>query len=480
MSVFSSLVSFLPPLLLGFLLVCLFWSKEKSVFSDLPTKCALSVGFGFAASSCLVFLWMMIAGRLTRAALLCELLLIAGLCVLLLRRQRPGPPSQASQPNKVNTPALRKPYLLRLVFSLATFVAAIRFCYLTGQYPQGQYDAFSIWNLRARFLYRGAQYWKEFIHATVDSHTDYPLLVPASIARSWEFVGRDTLLIPCVIALLFTFGTIALVATAVSHMRGERQGLLAGLVLLGTPALISHGASQGADVPLGFFFVATAVLLFLHEESPSKHNFLILAGLAAASAAWTKNEGILFVVLLFFLWPAVAMLAEKPKQWRSEFLALVIGAAPVTAILLVYKICLVTRNDLVAGQGIASTIPRLLSVSRYHVVVHWFVSLPFFFGQWNPFIAMPVLLLFYFLLLGGRVPRNELPAISTSVLLVIFMSVGYFFVYILSPLDLTWHLGSSLDRLLLQIWPLVVFTYFVFVQTPEQALLSDRVETMPA
>lgn len=480
MSEVSSILSFLPPLLLGFLLVCLFWGKEESVFSDLPTKCALSVGFGFASSSCLAFLWMMIAGRLTPGALLCELLLIAGLCALLFRRQRPGHTAQTRQPNEAAQSPRRRPYLLRSVFGLTAFVGVIRFCYITGQYPQGQYDAFSIWNLRARFLYRGAQYWKEFVHATVDSHTDYPLLVPASIARSWEFVGRDTLLIPCVIALLFTFGTIGLVMAAVSHLRGERQGLLAGLVLLGTPFLIFQGASQYADVPLGFFFVATAVLLFLHVESPSKNNFLILAGMAAASAAWTKNEGILFVVLLFFLFPAVGMLTEGPKQWRSEFLALLIGAAPVSAVLLIYKLCLVARNELIARQGIASTIPRLLSVSRYHVVIHWFLSLPFFFGQWNPFIAMPLLLMFYFLLIGGRVRRKELPAMSISTLLVILMSVGYFFVYILSPLDLTWHLGSSLDRLLLQIWPLVVFTYFVFVQTPEEALLSDRVETKPA
>lgn len=41
------------------------------------------------------------------------------------------------------------------------------------------------------------------------------------------------------------------------------------------------------------------------------------------------------------------------------------------------------------------------------------------------------------------------------------MAVGYFFVYILAPAELAWHLGSSFDRLLLQLWPIVVFTYFM-------------------
>jgi hypothetical protein len=54
------------------------------------------------------------------------------------------------------------------------------------------------------------------------------------------------------------------------------------------------------------------------------------------------------------------------------------------------------------------------------------------------------------------------------------MAVGCFFVYILSPADLAWHLRSSFDRLLLQLWPLVVFIYFMLVQAPEEAFRERR------
>jgi hypothetical protein len=361
---------------------------------------------------------------------------------------------------------------LRGAFGLALSLAAIRFFYVTRQYPHGQYDAFAIWNLRARFLYRGAQYWKEFTHATADSHIDYPLLLPASVARSWEVIGRETQLIPSAIALLFTFATIALVTASVSHLRGERQGLLAGLVLLGTPFLILHGASQYADVPVGFFFAATGVLLFLHAESPSKNHFLILAGVSAASSAWTKNEGILFLLMLFCLHPIITVLIKRRKQCGAELLALLSGAAPIGVVILIYKFYLAGRNDLVAAQGATSTLAKLLDVSRYHVVLHWFLSSPFSFGRWSILTAMPVLLFFYFLLLGASVKKKELSAASIAVLLPHFMLVAYLIVYVLSPWDLQWHLGSSLDRLLLQLWPLVVFTYFVLIQTPEEALVT--------
>jgi 4-amino-4-deoxy-L-arabinose transferase-like glycosyltransferase len=472
MSAFYSFLSFLPPLLIGFLLASVLWSKEERISSDLPLKCALSVGFGFGTSSCLVFLWMMAVGSLTRGILVCELLLVAGLSLILFRRQRAGVSALADSPNSVAAPSRQRPYVLRSVFCLASLSAIIRFCGLTQQYPHGQYDAFSIWNLRARFLYEGAQYWKEFTHATADSQIDYPLLVPASVARSWELIGEETQLIPSVIALLFTFATISLVTASISHLRGERQGLLAGLVLVGTPFLIFHGASQYADVPLAFFFVATVVLLFLHAESPSEMNFLILAGMAAASSAWTKNEGIAFLILLFFLHPLVTFLTKGKKQCATEILALLIGAVPISAVIFIYKFCLASQNSVVAREGIGSTVPKLLDLSRYHLVIHWFLSSPFYFGGWNPLTAMPVLLIFYFLLLGASVRKEEVSATSIAVLLPLFMSVSYFFVYILSPFNLAWHLGSSLDRLLLQVWPLVIFTYFMVVQTPEQALIT--------
>ena len=79
---------------------------------------------------------------------------------------------------------------------------------------------------------------------------------------------------------------------------------------------------------------------------------------------------------------------------------------------------------------------------------------------------------FYLLLLGVSVKKKDVAATSIAVLLPVFMMVGYLFVYILSPFDLTWHLDSSLNRLLLQVWPLAIFAYFAIVRAPEQAVMT--------
>ena len=59
------------------------------------------------------------------------------------------------------------------------------------------------------------------------------------------------------------------------------------------------------------------------------------------------------------------------------------------------------------------------------------------------------------------------------------MLVGYFFVYVLTPLDLAYHLATSLNRLFLQLWPGVIFLVFMIARTPEDASPADGPDTVP-
>jgi hypothetical protein len=469
-------VSLLPPLLMGFFIVSLLWPSERPLLSDLPLKCCLSVGFGFGASSCMVFLWMLIVGQLTRGVFVLEFALLASLSILLVRRRRSSTAIAPEKVENVGAPSSGKPRLLRLVLWVTVASALARYCFLSLQNPHGGFDAYAGWNLRARFLYRGAGYWKNF-SAMAWTHPDYPLLVPASIARSWEFIGRETQLIPIVIGLLFTFATIGIVAISISRLRSERQGILAALILLGTPFLIIHGASQYADVPVSFFFVATVALLCFYSESPSQLHFLILAGMAAGFSAWTKNEGILFFTVLFLVHLAVTTAAKGRKAYLREVAALAAGAAPLIVVIGVYKICVAATNDMIGAEASRSAAADLLDMSRYHMVAAHFLKELLAFGEWNPILPVPLLLFFYFLLVNAHVEKKSVPAIGITVLLIVLMLAGFFFVYIVSPFNLEWHLDTSLDRLLLQVWPLAVFAYFAVVQTPERAMREEGVRS---
>jgi hypothetical protein len=57
--------------------------------------------------------------------------------------------------------------------------------------------------------------------------------------------------------------------------------------------------------------------------------------------------------------------------------------------------------------------------------------------------------------------------LRTPLIILSSVVLGYFAIYLITPLDLGYHLGSSLDRLLLQLWPIGLFVFFSSVRMPE-------------
>jgi hypothetical protein len=338
----------------------------------------------------------------------------------------------------------------------------------------GEYDGWEIWNMRARFLFRGSHWVDGFTNLLDYSHPDYPLLLPASIARSWLYSGIETQITPIMIALAFTFGTVALLTFSLWQLRSKSQGLLAGLALVGTPFFIIHGASQYADVPIGFYFLATLVLLNLHGRLEADRRPLVLAGMTAGLAAWTKNEGLLFVGAIVLALAVVSAISIKGwKHCLDRVWPVCLGLVPILAVIVYFKIAVAPPNDMVAGQGLAVTLGRLLTLSRYLETGKAFVEQLFSFGVWHPYTNIPILLAFYLLLLGVDLSGWPI-GVGVCVATLLLVICAYFITYIVTPRPLQWHLMTSLNRLCLQLWPCFLFTYFLIVRTPETAMSGSK------
>ncbi len=459
------LLSLLLPLFTGFILVSLFWPTKSP---DLLMKCCLAIGVGFGVSSCLFFIWFSVVGSEVKGLFLAEIVLLIGLITLFLYRIET--PQLHSE---IQFPQLNVHRILSIGFSLGLIFAIGTFIFLSLKHPHGEWDAWTIWNLRARFLARGGEHWTDasFVYWF---KPDYPLLIPATIARSWMYIGNATVIVPVLVAMLFTFATVLLMFSSLSIFRGRSQGFLAGLVLLGTPFFVTHGASQYVDVPLGFFLLATMVLIVLHDRSGNSHPLIALAGMMAGLSSWTKNEGLLFVVAIIASLFAVTI---PLKEWRSclkSMLSFSIGLLPVLAIVIYFKMNFAPTNDLVAGQNLRDTILRLADASRYIEVAKAFVAESFYFGNWSHAVNTPALLAFYPLILGIDIAKENRSSVAVCLLALIFVAIGYFFIYVTTPHRLSWHLSDSLNRLLLQLWPSFVFIYFMIVRPPGKAILSTE------
>ncbi len=244
------LLSFLIPIFTGFLLIILLWPGLKSFKSELILKICLSVGLGFGISSLVYFIWLVaigpqISGILIEASLLFCLILVflykTDIWDLYIKKR--------SARRVIAGSKIR--WILMICFYVLLLSSVIAFIYISIRNPHGKWDAVSIWNIRAKYLF-GAVEWRDAFSSTFAS-IDYPLMLSGFIARCWEYIGLESVVIPPLVAMFFTFATVGLIFSALSIIRSDSQGLLSGIFLLGTPLFITHGASQGADVPLGFF-----------------------------------------------------------------------------------------------------------------------------------------------------------------------------------------------------------------------------------
>jgi hypothetical protein len=250
------------------------------------------------------------------------------------------------------------------------------------------------------------------------------------------------------------------------------------MILMGTPFFITMGTSQFADIPFAFFVLATFVMLFLTDRLPENPTGpLVLAGIAAGLSAWTKNEGLLFVLIVTI---SLAGMAARAGGWRRSlsrtgfFLA---GALPVLAIVVYFKTQLSPTNDIMAGVSLAAVSAKLLDWGRYAEIARAFFVTGISFTQGvidirmgmtlNPG-AVSVLLLVVFLgLTGVRIEERDRGSILQVAAVLGLILAGYFLVYVMTPLDLNWHLMTSLNRLFLQLWPSVVFVVFMAAGIPE-------------
>jgi hypothetical protein len=459
-------LSFVVSTALGALLLWLVWPRA-SVPVPSPLVATLGAGLGAGVSAVLLFLWMLAFGP-TRGFPLAEAGLLSLTAVAVFRQRRTDASARPPSPEGRRRSGLA--LLLGVAFLVTLSAAAAAFLSTLRQHPHGQWDAWMNWDLRARMIVRGGQEWRTAFSAAIPwSHPDYPVLVPSLVARSWLYAGRETLLGPALIGATFTFAAVGLLAAGLGALRSTSQGLLAGLVLLSTPFFLLHGTSLYADVPLSFFFLATLVCVALDERHGAvTSRFGVLAGLAAGLAMWTKNEGTLFTLAvgagLLFTGAANGGWAAR----RRRLLAFGAGLLPMLLLVAGFKIALAPPNDLLSTLGVERTLGRLTSPDRYVLVLREYVRHISSFGE-NGFGSAVWVLIAYLLGLGVSRPEAGRPWVRGGTLALLLLLAGHFMVFVSMADELSRLLDSSLDRLLLQLWPSALFLFFMVTSTLEEA-----------
>ncbi len=429
------------------------WKSGEAVF-----RASLAVGLGFGVSSSALFAAMLLFGPIRIVAIGSDLVTLLALVLAARARVRSLPADRSGLPvapppgpldRKIGWGALG----LAGIAVLATLAIALRM-------PHGDWDAWGIYNLTARFIFLGGPSWHRAFTPGLGIHPDYPLLLSDSVVRGWLYAGGASTVVPAIVGILFAYALVGVVAGGIWILRGRRHAALAAVTLLGTQIFLTTSARQYADLPLAFFFVATIVLYALAKRLHDDETWLLVgAGVCAGLAAWTKNEGLLFVLVVSV---GLLLLHHRFRRHRTDrhvIAAYLWGLLPVLAMIAVFKLALAPPNDLVSGQG-SGTLPRLLDVSRYWLIVK---------STLLTLLRFPVVPVAVFLALVGR-DRDAADRRATRLTMfaVLALAAGYFVVYLTTPLDLGLQMHRSLDRLLMQLWPLILLAVFMVARVPEQ------------
>lgn len=444
MTLLLSFAALLPRLLLGFCIVHLIWRAGDG--KSLLIKVFLSAGMGMGVSSLSGFLWIWIGLPLGIYVIL-ESAFAVILAGWMLYTERP----------KFNIHGLkeRSDAVWALLLAAGMLVFAFNLALYALQFPHGRPDAWINWNVAARFVYLGGADWRATFLRQWD-HPDYPFFMAMTNAITWVFLRETSTWGPVVFHSVMSLFGVGLLFSVINYLRGFKQASLASILFMSMPFIVDQGMRQYADFLLAYLILAAGGLTLLYFQT-RETRLVFLIGLLVGLGGWAKNEGLPAIIGFSFVWSLIAL----KKGQRLAALHYVLGLVFPLFIILLFKLFLAPPNDLMSSGG---SFEKLLDAERYAVILQkaggmlWNLS-----GAPFPLIGLIILLA----LIMGR-SANRISGLWAIGIIMGVQLMVYFVIYLLTPLDLTFHLNTSLDRLYMHVLPLAFLWFFIWLKSPHE------------
>jgi hypothetical protein len=324
-------------------------------------------------------------------------------------------------------------------------------------WPLGTWDAVAIWGLRALQFYRAYDVFPSLLRDGGLTLAHYPLLVPGAVAAQYFMLGGEQELVPVLVGGMAVLSVALLVFVAVREEAGITAALLALAFVLTSQTLWAMAFGQAADVHVAAALLASTIGLISHLPGSRVWPVPpVLVGCSLSMLIWSKNEGLVLAAIAVAACGAMALASKASlRPWSG----IVIGAAPGVLALLFFKQSWAPESGL-DSFFLPGWQAKLLSVDRF--------ALPFLglwerlrpgganYGWGGTWLA----LLVGIALIVAWEARRRTPA-RLAWLAVLALAVAFWtMTYVTTPYDPAWHIASSLDRLMLQVWPLAVVGVF--------------------
>jgi hypothetical protein len=309
-------------------------------------------------------------------------------------------------------------------------------------YPMWAWDAVATWGCKARIFYtvRGLDL------TCINAHNYYPNLIPLLLSYLYFALGQvndylTKLIFPLWGALLLTLLYNLTVRLGLSRRRA--LALAAFLALNGT-VFIVHLYIVYADLPLAFFTLGGAGLLYLWLADAAPRGSLNLAAGCLAGMAWCKYEGPPLAATLL-LAAALTLVWLRPPRWPRRMALLGIPLAGLVAGYLPWRLFALKQQLVIGADHIQNFYPHQFFKAIGYLLAG--LGNPFYFGFIWPALALALILS------GRRLWRS--PRLFLA-LFVIGNLAAIILAYAVAPTsaaEFPAYVRATLDRLLLHLTP---------------------------
>ncbi len=332
-------------------------------------------------------------------------------------------------------------YIAIIVISLIALLIFFR-CL---RFPDGIWDAVTMWNFKAKFLASGNDLWSGMFSDYYNYiHRDYPLFLPCMLARIFIYVGGFISLVPLFFSHFFSISCFILSYLYLKELKNKYFALFALCVLAFSPYIIMESRNQYADIPLAVYFLISLYELIIWDMENKNTPWICIC--FSSLCFWVKNEGIpWFIFYLLFVFYYMYKNGNSIKHCIKCFIKTITISFPVIISILAVRYLANCETDLVLG--LSDRLKQVFDINRYLTIIPFiwlFITSHFWI------IVIPIFMIFKFI-------DKKYCTYKYLLFLVLLMYLWYFGVYIITPHELQWHLDTSFFRIVTHFLPSLAF-----------------------
>lgn len=463
----------------GYAALRLLLRRAAGVAAEIWVPASFGLGLGFQAI--VFYISLALFGKVSVLLLvIASALLIAGSAAWLLR----FPPEERGDLRGFEflTPPTNG-NARSLYWACAAFILLFLGIIYTNaaQYPFTSYDGRAIWSYKAQVLLHERTVFNEEFQDPYRQHyhREYPILMPLAKFMIYDTIGRVAeRQVRFLLSSVFVFSVLFIYGFLRRFGAGPLMAMLLAMLYCATPFRDDWSERDGGalnsgavDIPLSLFAMIAIGSFMMFWKERQRWQWVLGAAFVAI-CLMTKKEGIVILAVVSFGNGLQALFGGGITD-RKRAMVDAVGASLLAVAIAVPSLYVGSRMPNFYDEKYGEML-RWEVLSQVHtripIVVVTTAQEIVFIKKWNwywvSFLAMLILAV------PGWFTRREF--YLDAILLAWIAS--YFFVYLVSPLNLVFHLNTSTSRLASHFLPIVLVRLglFLAVREPFVSMMEKR------